>query len=254
MGQELIKRTNKAELYRLPDGSVLKRYFTNHAVERAMQDQRSLLYIQEKFGLVYHEGWLYRAVKFLWLAPDRCSLCMEFAPGRALPEVPKSKIKEAEYHCGVWMALYHNKVLDGATEGLIYADCGVRNFIVNFEQKSVTAMDPGGAWGRSGYVYEDLVRHIDSVLFVLVARGKAPVSAIMSFLKGYRLVKKAKLSLFHYYKGLYRELRRQFIAYATKSYVKCLLFSVVIVSFFPFYLLLIPGYLFFSGVEGSTDA
>jgi hypothetical protein len=243
MEGKLIERTNKAELYRLPNGSVLKQYFTKNAVNRVMQDQRSLLYIQENFGEVYYEGWLYRIVKLLWVATDGKSFCMEFVPGWVLSEIPKSKTKESEYHCGVWMALYHNKVLNGNTEGLIYTDFGAHNIILDFEQKSVTAIDPGMIWGRSGYIYEDLVIHIHSVLVVLVVKGKAPFSAITSFLKGYALVKKAKLDLFIYYKSLCRELRRRFLAYATKSYVKCLFFLLLVGFLLPFYLFFIPGYL-----------
>lgn len=245
MEGKLIKRTNKAELLRLPDGSLLKRYFTKNAVDRVMHDQRGLLYIQENFGEVYYKGWSYRIVKPFWVSTDGKSFCMEFVPGCELSELPKSRMKESEYHCGVWMALYHNKVLNGNTEGLIYTDFCVHNIFLDFEQKRVTAIDPGMTWGRSGYAYEDLVIHIYSVLVVLVLRRKAPFSAIISFLKGYALVKKAKLNLVIYYKSLYRDLRRQFLKYATKSYyVKCLLFLLLVGFLLPFYLLFIPGYLF----------
>lgn len=245
MEGKLIKRTNKGELLRLPDGSLLKRYFTKNAVDRVMHDQRGLLYIQENFGEVYYKGWLYRIVKPLWVFTDGKSFCMEFVPGCVLSELPKSQMKKSEYHCGVWMALYHNKVLNGNREGFIYTDFCVHNIILDFEQKRVTAIDPGMTWGRSGYAYEDLVIHIYSVLVVLVVRRKTPFSAIISFLKGYALVRKAKLNLFIYYKSLYRELRRQFLAYATKSYyVKCLFFLLLVGFLLPFYLLFIPGYLF----------
>lgn len=246
MEGKLITRTNKAELLRLPDGSLLKRYFTQNAVDRVMHDQRGLLYIQENFGEVYYKGWLYGSVKPLWVSIDGTSLCMEFVPGCELAELPKSRMKEAEYHCGVWMALYHNKVLNGNREGLIHTDFCAHNIIFDFEQKRVTAIDPGMTWGRSGYAYEDLWIHIYSVLVVLVVRRKAPFSAIISCLKGYALVKEAKLDLVNYYKSLFRDLRRQFLKYVSKAdYVKCLFLLLLLVFLSPFYLLFIPGYLFF---------
>jgi hypothetical protein len=245
MEGKLIKRTNKAELLCLPDGSLLKRYFTKNAVDRVMHDQRGLLYIQENFGEVYHRGWLYRIVKPLWVATDGKSFCMEFAPGCELAELPKSRMKEAEYHSGVWMALYHNRVLNGNKEGLIYTDFCVHNILLDFEQKRMTAIDPGMTWGRLGYAYEDLWIHIYSVLVVLVVRGKAPFSALISCLKGYALVREAKLDLASYFKSIFRDLRRQFLKYATNAnYLKCLSFLLLVSFLFPFYLFLIPGYLY----------
>jgi tRNA A-37 threonylcarbamoyl transferase component Bud32 len=242
---KLIVRTNKAELLRLPDGSVLKRYFTKNAVDRVIHDQRSLLYMLEHFGEVYYNGWLYSTAKLLWVSTDDRSLCLEFVPGCELAELPKSRMKEAEYHCGVWMALFHNKVLNGNTEGLIHTDFCVHNIMLDFDQKRVTAIDPGMTWGRSGFAYEDLWIHIYSVLVTLVVRRKAPFSAIISCLKGYALVREAKLDLALYYQSLFRDLRRQFLKYITNAnYLKCLSFVLLVGFFFPFYLFFIPGYLF----------
>ena len=245
MEGKLITRTNKAELLRLPDGSLLKRYFTKNAVDRVRHDQRSLQYIQEHFGEVYYEAWLYRAVKPLWVSPDGTALCLEFVPGCELAELPKSRMKEAEYHCGVWLALYHNRILDGNTEGLIHTDFTVHNIILDFEQKRVTAIDPGMTWGRLGFAYEDLLIHIYSMLVVLVGRRKAPFSAIIACLKGYALVKETKLDLAIYYRSLFRELRRQVRKYATEGgYVKRLVFLLLVVFLSPLFLFFIPGYLY----------
>lgn len=244
MEGKLIKRTNKAELLRLPDGSILKRYFTNNAVDRVMQDQRSLQYIHENFGQVCYNGWGYRVVKPLWVSTDRKSLCLEFVSGYVLSEIPRSKAKEAEYHCGVWMALYHNKVLDGNIEGLIYTDFGVHNIIIDFDQKRVTAIDPGAIWGRSAYVYEDLIIHVYSVLVVLVAKRRAPFSAVISFLAGYTSVNKAKLNLYIYFKSLCREFRRRLSEYAAESLGNCLQFLLLTGFLLPFFVFFVPGHLY----------
>ncbi len=247
MQEKLIKRTNKADFYRLSDGSVLKQYTDKkNAVTTITQDQYSLLSIQQHFGEVHHEGWLYRIVRFLRLVTERGAICMEFAPGCVPSEMPKSKMNAAEYHCGVWLALYHNKILNGRTEGLIYGDFTVGNIILDFEQKSVIAIDPGWAWGRAGYMYQDLVRHIHSVL-ILVVKRKAPFSATLSFLRGYVSVTKVKLNLVHYYKGLRRELWLRCRYYATRSHRKFLLFLMITSALSLFYLAFIPGYLFLKG-------
>lgn len=250
MEEILIKRTNKADLYRLSDGSVLKQYTAKkNAMTTIVQEQNSLLSIQQYFGEVHHEGWMYSAVKFLRLVPERDAICMEYVPGDALLETPKSKLMEAEYHCGIWLALYHNKVLNGGTKGLVFTDFTVNNIIINFEQQSVIALDPGWAWGQIGYMYRDLIRHILSIISTLVASGRASFSVILSFLRGYVSVTKVKFNLGHYYQGLYLELRRQGYYYAVRSKLKLVSFFLVTFALSLFYLVLIPAYLYFNGTR-----
>lgn len=246
--EKQIKRTNKAELYRLSDGSVLKRYTAEkNAMTTINQDQYSLLSIQQNFGEVHHEGWLYSAVKFLRLVPERDAINMEYVPGCTLLELPKSKIDKAEYHCGIWLALYHNKVLNGSTKGLAFTDFTVNNIIINFEQQSVIALDPGWAWGQIRYMYRDLIRHILSILLTIVIRRKASFSTILSFLRGYVSVIKVKLNLVHYYKGLYQELYLRGNYFAARSKVKFISYLLITCVLSIFYLIFVPGYLFLKG-------
>ena len=248
MEEKLIKRTNKAELYRLSDGSVLKQYTAKeNPMKTIMQDQYSLLSIQQYFGEVHHNGWLYSAVKFLRLVPERGAICIEFVQGSALLEISKSKINQAEFHCGIWLALYHNKVLNGGTKGLVFTDFTVNNIMLNFEQQSVIALDPGWAWGQVGYLYRDLIRHILSILLTLVVRRKAPFSTILSFLRGYVSVTKVKLNLVHYYKSLYLEFCEQGNYYSTRSKVRFVSFLLITSALSLFYLIFIPGYLCLKG-------
>lgn len=240
----LITRTDKADLYRLPGDRVLKRYFTSNAVERVKQDQYSMSHINGAFAEARHDGWSYRPVKLLWLSLDRRSICMELASGQKVLSVPSSRLNDAEYHCGIWLAHYHNAVLNGKSRGLIYTDLGVHNVLIDFDRKSVTAIDPGMRWGETGYAYEDLVQHVDSLLTVMVLKRKAPFSAIISFLKGYSEASKAKPSLRVYYKGLVRELVRQTRDYATKSRLKCAAFVVIVIGLFPLYVFVMPVALF----------
>ena len=99
-------------------------------------------------------------------------------------------------------------------------------------------------WGATGYAYEDVVQHIDSLLTVMVLKGKAPFSTIISFLKGYRETSKAKPSLRVYYKGLVRELVRQTRDFATKSRLKCAAFVVIVIGLVPLYVFVMPVVLF----------
>ena len=254
MKRELLTRTNKAEFFRLADGSLLKQYLPNRKpVDKVLQDQRSLQYLEKHFGEVYYEGWVYRTVKLLEMEVEQRTVRLEFVPGDVLSEVSKSKMKEAEYRCGIWLALYHNKVLGGLLDGLIYWDFNVHNVIVDFERRTVVAIDPGMSWGRKGYAYQDLVRHMHSALVTLVVKRKSPVLAVVSFLKGYALATQAKPNLASYYKGLWREIRRQFYLYARKSYVKLMLYPFVLGMTCAFYFCFVPGYLLLKDCERSRD-
>ena len=220
-------------------------------MDKVLEDRRSLWYLQENFGEVYHEGWVYRTVKPYW--SDNRSVCMEFVPGFALSAVPKLKMNEAEYHCGVWLVLYHNKILNGRPSGLIYCDLNAHNIIIDFAQKRATAIDPGSTWGRSGYIYEDIVKHIFSVLMSLVAKRKARFSSTTSFLRGYAPLIKVKFKFFIYCRSLVRALRRQFRYYAKRkrSFTKFTLFFLAVCCLTPFFLLFVPAYLFLRGERTS---
>ena len=240
---ELIERTNKAEIYRLPDGSVSQRYITENAAERCRQDWQSLRYLQENLPEMHHQGWSYRTVRSLWVDAEQGSLGMEYVTGSPVSQHPRSMVKEAEFHCGIWLGWYHREVLNGTLEGLIYTDFNVHNIIIDFERKSVVALDPGGYWGRVGYAYEDLVQHIHSVSSVMVFRGKACPSAIASFLQGYARASNIKPNLAIYYRSLYREARRQFRDNRRKSFTKAVLVLGLGVVLSPLYLIVVPSYL-----------
>lgn len=252
MGVEetLIKRTNKADLYRLPDGSVLKQYTAEKNSSATLeQDQYSLQSIEEFFGEVHHDGWLYSAVKFLYLVPEREAICMEYVSGTTCADLPKSKIDDAEFHCGIWLSLYHNKVLNGDTKGFVFTDFTVNNIIINFEQQSVIALDPGWAWGQTRYMYRDLIRHILSIFLTLVVKRKASILTIMSFLKGYVSVNKAKFNFWHYYKGLYQELLLRGNYFAARSKRKLASFLLITFVLSPLFIIFVPGYLFLKGPQ-----
>ena len=239
----LITRSKRAELFRQPDGSVLKRYFSNNAKDRVEHDQRSALYLRDRFGEIGYEGWSYSTTWPLWFDPEAGAFCMEYVSGQPLSALPWAKMSEAEYHCGVWLAFYHNKVLSEDLEGLVYSDLNVHNVMIDLERKRVVAIDPGMEWGRSGHAYEDLVHHIHCVMAVLVARGKAPPTAPLEFLRGYRRVSRGSLNLRSYYKALKSELTRRFKRLRSSSTQRGLMFLGLTTLLAPVYLALVPAYL-----------
>jgi hypothetical protein len=237
----LIKRTNKAELHRLPDGSILKRYVTPNGPLRARHDRRSLDQLQLAFGRVDRHGWTYSVVRSLWADIDNAMVCMEMAPGQVISEQPASELCRAEYHAGVWLALYHERMLDGALHGRLYTDFTVHNVLIDWTKRSVTAIDPGMGFPRFGTAYEDIVKHIHSVVVGLVLRRRGPLASITSFLKGYTTTTTRKLQWWPYYRGLSREFVRQLRDYQNSSWPRFLLYPLVMLLLCPIYLGLVPA-------------
>lgn len=227
----------------MPDGSVLKRYTTGNAEERIVQDRRSLVGIAERFREVHRHGWRYRVVRFLRTGDDERTFYMEFAPGQSVARTPRSQLRTAEFHCGIWLALYHNTMLDDMHEGLIFSDVGVHNLLVDPGQKVVTAIDPGMQWGRRGFSYEDLVQHLHSVFSVLVLRRRVAPSVILSCLDGYRRAIRAPFSPSAYYRGLSREIKRTIRAYGHQSLPKLAALLLVLAMLSGFYLFALPALL-----------
>ena len=244
MERELITRTNKAELFRLADGSLIKQYLPNRQpAEKVHQDQLSLQQLERSFGKVRRGGWRYRTVKLLDSAVDRQEVRLEFVSGTPLSEIARSKMNDAEFRCGVWLAVYHNKLLGGRHDGLIYWDFNVHNVIIDFDRRSVVAIDPGMSWGRHGFASQDLVRHMHSAVVTLVVRRRSSLPAVICFLKGYARTTNRPVHLRSYYQGLAREVRRQFYQYSRKSYLKCALYPLLLIAMSGFYLWFVPGYL-----------
>lgn len=242
MKYELIAHTDKAEVYRLSDGSVLKRYLTRNAPERVKHDTHALTYIENHFGEVQFEGWTYRTVRILRVAKTGRAIYMEDVPGKALSDLPRSEMNLAEYHCGIWIALYHQNMLSHQRKGFIFTDYIPHNIIVDMKGRSVTAIDPGMLWGEQGNMYEDLLLHIQSGLTTLVARNKASPLIFRHFLRGYLQVGASKFDLQSYLEGVYREIRSRARHYLRISTFKFIEFAIVTTLLLPLYLIVIPAY------------
>ena len=229
-------KTNKAEFYRLSDGSLVKRYFTHESRQMVARDRASLRTIQQQMGHAKLGGWVYRIVEPYWFDVDQGMVGLEFASGEILPNIPRNLTADAQYHCGVWLAIYHNRVFGDGRQGLIYTDFTVHNMLVDFDRQTVVAIDPGIFWETPGYAYEDVQRNITSAINALLARRQLPFAAIAAFVKGYCRATDRKMTLRDCYAGLSRELCRQVRDFARLSWRKCGLFLVLLVFLLPFHL------------------
>lgn len=240
---EMLIRTDKAELYMMSESTLLKQYRTENARARVEQDVNSLEYLNRHFGEIGFRGWRYSIVRLLSKTEDEEGIVMEFVEGRTLSSVSRAEANQAEYQCGLWMALYHNKMIPGGHEGLVYTDLNVHNVMIDSGRKTVTVLDPGMTWGRIGITYEDLIKHVNSTLFVLVLRGRFPVSSISYFLKGYCCAAVSKFRFRTYYRGLFSELRRELEDHSRRSLVRGALFGTSVVLLSPLYVLIVPFYM-----------
>lgn len=168
-----------------------------------------------------------------WFDTERGEVCMDYVSGIPLSMFPRDAMTEAEYHCGVWLALYHAQVLKGELEGPIYTDLNVHNVLIDRELRQVTALDPGMGWGRIGCGYEDLVHHLQASPGALLARGRARPTALLGFLRGYAHASRTRPELGRYYRSLGRELRRGLVDQHRKSRLRAALFVVLATALLP---------------------
>ena len=236
----LFARTKKAEFYVLPDDSLVKRYVTHEARQMVERDAASLQTIRRRMGYADFEGWVYRIVELQWVDVERGMVAQEIASGSTLPNLPAKLAAEAEYHCGVWLASYHNRVFGSDREGFVYTDFTVHNILIDFDKQTVVAIDPGIFWGTRGYLFEDVQRHISSTINSHLLRWQLPFAAVARFLQGYGRATDRTPRLRDCYLGLARELCRQVRDFARLSWVKLGLYLVLLVFALPFYLTLIP--------------
>lgn len=241
MIEKIIVRKSAAVLSLLPSGRVRKTFTQADGPYRLSKDRHNLVVIQQKFGTVQREGWTYSFVKLLGTNHQPPAIEMEFVPGVSVPNLPKTLIPEAERRCGEWLAHYHEKLLNGL-EGLIYKDCGPGNFIIDFEKKRVTGIDPGITWGEKGFTYEDILLHVHCIIQSLMLKHrKARPSDTLAFLNGYMSVRKIRFVPCAYYRSYYRSVMHTFRCLGKTSKPKLLASIVVMTALVPLYVIVIPA-------------
>ena len=218
MERKLITRNEKSEVTVI-DNVVVKRYLQHFSPSdednykskdakcRASWEQNALQVLHEKFGINKFNGWTYRAVQLLGVGADGESLSLEYVKGQTIAGMDKKDIGLAEYHAGVWLALYHQKMVISKYQAVLYTDYTGYNILVDFENQAVVVIDPGMVWGRHGIYYEDVIFHIHSIMAHGFKKKQNPFQAVQQFLKGYTALN-PPLSIVCYYKALIRELKR----------------------------------------------
>lgn len=237
-----IIETNKAAIIRLSDDTIMKRYTTTDAAVRAQHDKHSLSYMQTHFGDVCMNGWRYYTPKFFGLDVDGKSYQMEWATGDPLSCLARPQICDAEYQSGIWLALYHDRIIGSSDQGYVFSDFNVHNIMIDFTQEQIAAIDPGVSWGQSGFSEEDVVHHVHSLLTVLIFNGRAPLRALFKFLDGYLETRERPFGIRSYYQAFVSDYRRKFRRFRRKTVAERLKFYGSFVVLLPIQLLVVPSY------------
>jgi hypothetical protein len=242
---EIIARTHQAIVYQDVDGSVAKRYHTIDAAKRVLKDERSLGYLWKALGTDRDTaGWRYTVVRPLRADPSSGTIWLERAPGQPVFTLPASALLDAEYHVGIWLAAYHNRLLGEADEGLIFADTNVQNILVDVADKVVTGLDPGFHWGDVGNRYQDVIRHVWTLVVARLLRGRGSLEAVRLFLHGYAsATAKRSMTARAYVTALGREARRLWTAYGLRSKPRQLAFAASSLLLVPLFVIYVPGVL-----------
>lgn len=191
-----------------PD-AVRKRYLTEDAKQRAVHEARALKFLEKKFGRITAEGWTYKTARLLRAEPDREAIVLEYATGTVLADLPVRSMPDAAFHTGLWVGLYQQRVMNKSDEGLPYTDCSMYNMSVDFDTRTFTVFDPGKAWGRPGWIYEDLASFVISILSVCTRRRLSPFKLLHQFFRGYASVADNQFRLLQYYRGVMRQIGRK---------------------------------------------
>lgn len=236
----LIITTNKSEVT-ISNGEVIKRYLTADFRDRVDQDQQALSFLNENLTPTTWNDWTIRTARPLWVAIDRSRYAMEYARGRVLAELSPHELVEGELLYGYWVADYRAKLLDRDGYGPIFTDASLHNAVIDFERRKLIVIDPGSFWGRKGYVYEEIVQHLYSILGTCVRNKRNPLTFIRSFVSGYSRFGHS-FNMRHYLLSFFREIRAKTASFRhrqSRSEVWLFLLSVVVFS--PVYLIYVPG-------------
>lgn len=240
--ETVIATKQKAHVVLLPNNTVRKKYVVADGARRVAQDRRCLTRIRERFGVVESNGWTYDFVEILESQLDPPYVDMEFLSGSSIPDLPTEAIREAERHCGIWLGHYHRRFLEQG-EGLIYTDCGAGNFVIDFENKRVTGIDPGMRWGDLGHAYEDVLLHINTIIMSLMMKHKkAGFRDAWSFLEGYLSVADTGVCFGAgaYYRSFFRATAYNLRTLRKRALWKVMSSAVLLTVLAPLYLVLIP--------------
>jgi hypothetical protein len=149
-------------------------------------------------------------------------------------------LPSAEYHAGVWLGLYQERLLDGDIEGLIFHDFSVYNVFVDRSNKEVIVLDPGMAWGQRGCLYEDVLLHVHSIFACGFRRRFVPFRAARAFLSGYVAASREPFDAGAYLRSLLVHLRRKEGSLGSHFSVRRNLFRIGALLTLPFYLIYVP--------------
>lgn len=211
------------------------------AADRVLEEWDALRAVHRIFGSVKSNSWTYSVVKPLAASPASCSIYMEYVPGERLSRLASSQLQEAEHHCGVWLGLFHQKSFGPRTTGMIYGDAAQGNFLIHFASQRFTAIDPGQKGAQMGSPYQDLLLHLDGILYGLLPRhGLTAVRAASTFLKAYRCASGRPFDLRAYLVSYVRTCRYSFRRLAKRSRTRMVAGVILSLLAAPLYLFAVP--------------
>lgn len=136
---------------------------------------------------------------------------MEKINGVSLNNLIKSSPADF-YYAGLWLKSFHdqNRQKDGNSR--LFGDANPHHFIINKDEKSISAIDPGRAFGKIDNIYVDLARFtVDTLKTVRIIRKKHYLTAIHSLLGGYFKNGEFSINVFmkHVYKRMLFNFKKQ---------------------------------------------
>jgi hypothetical protein len=238
----LINRNKKSEIILLSEGYVLKKYLTDDAEERILQDQSSLLLLMDKFDHIIYDGWEVRTLKLFWVGTDQKSIGLEYVKGSTIANLPENDLYIAERLYGIWLGHYELSVMGDSEYGPLYTDLSLHNAIMDYENKQFVVIDPGKHFGRMGYIYEDMIQHSYSIFVHCIRHYLNPFRYLNQFIDSFHSTRSKNFKIPRYYFSIFRDTKSRLILRMKKprsliSYIGGLLLVC------PIYFIYIPLYM-----------
>jgi len=239
----IINKNNKSIVTLSSDGYIEKKYITNDAEERVIQDQNTLLYLMDRFGSIHYNDWKIRVVRLKWIAIDKKSIGLEYVKGTPLAKLKPENLLHAEFLYGIWLGNYKNTILSNPGKGLLYTDLSLHNALYDIMNKEFVVIDPGKHYGRSGYIYEDIIQHVYSISAHCMRNFLNPFKYIEKFIDGYLTQDRGRIEFKIYYYSIIRDSVAR-ICIIKKNYKSLLKYITGLFILFPMYAIYTPFILY----------
>ena len=179
MGSEVLSKKSRTGVIKIGPDWCEKKLDRGRDFDAEIRSVKKLVKLFGE-GVVY-DGWKYQSVRVLQVDQANRSIIMTRARGDPLTVTPSA---ENAFLAGVWLSRFHDA---GPVKSRcpLFGDFGPSHLFIDWEGRTVTAIDPGAQCGKSEYPEVDVGYMLSCLVLLGLKRRTSPIRLGRSFLKGY---------------------------------------------------------------------